>query len=76
MTANAMAEDRSIAIGHGMNGHIPKPIDPQELYRLLLHWLAPDAVQVSLSSEDDGDVFYDPAVDLSLPSSLPGLNIR
>ena len=76
MTANAMAEDRSIAIEHGMNGHIPKPIDPQELYRMLLHWLAPEAEASSLASEGDGDSYYDPVMDISLPSSLPGLNIH
>jgi PAS domain S-box-containing protein len=40
MTANAMPEDKAAALESGMNDHIPKPINPQELYRALLHWIA------------------------------------
>lgn len=35
MTANAFSEDVSTALAAGMNGHIAKPIDIKELYRLL-----------------------------------------
>ena len=35
MTANAFNEDVSIALSHGMNGHIAKPIDTQLLYSTL-----------------------------------------
>ena len=39
MTANAMTGDRERCIAAGMNDHIPKPIDPDELRRTLARWL-------------------------------------
>jgi two-component system sensor histidine kinase/response regulator len=38
MTANAMAADRDKCLEAGMNDHIPKPIDPEELFRVLSQW--------------------------------------
>ncbi|MGH6824668.1 response regulator [Methyloceanibacter sp.] len=38
MTANAMAADRDKCLEAGMNDHIPKPIDAQELFRVLSQW--------------------------------------
>ncbi|WP_241499351.1 response regulator [Chromobacterium sphagni] len=40
MTANAMSGDRERCLAAGMNDHIAKPVDVDELYRLLLRWLA------------------------------------
>ena len=39
MTANAMTEDRQNCLDAGMNDHIAKPIDPDQLYEKLSHWL-------------------------------------
>nr|WP_145550362.1 hybrid sensor histidine kinase/response regulator [Variovorax boronicumulans] len=39
MTANAMAIDRQRCLEAGMNSHIAKPINPNELYAQLLQWL-------------------------------------
>ena len=39
MTANAMSGDRELCMEAGMNDHIPKPIEPQILYRALVKWL-------------------------------------
>ncbi|WP_119966266.1 response regulator [Simplicispira lacusdiani] len=41
MTANAMSADRDRCLQAGMNGHIAKPIDPEELFGQLLRWIAP-----------------------------------
>jgi signal transduction histidine kinase/HPt (histidine-containing phosphotransfer) domain-containing protein/ActR/RegA family two-component response regulator len=41
MTANAFSEDRSACLDAGMNDHIAKPVVPERLYELLLHWMAP-----------------------------------
>jgi CheY-like chemotaxis protein len=40
MTANAFAEDRQVCIEAGMNDHIGKPVDPEQLFATLLKWLA------------------------------------
>ncbi|MBF0160105.1 MAG: response regulator [Magnetococcales bacterium] len=39
MTANAMQVDRERCMAAGMNDHIAKPIDPEELWSKLLHWI-------------------------------------
>ncbi len=39
MTAHAMKGDYEKSIGAGMNDHITKPIDPDELYETLRLWL-------------------------------------
>ena len=39
MTANAMAADRERCLKAGMNDHIAKPIDPDQLIGTLLHWI-------------------------------------
>ena len=41
MTANVMAADREKCIEAGMNDHIAKPIDPDELFAALLRWIKP-----------------------------------
>ncbi len=38
MTANAMAADREKCMKAGMNDHIGKPIDPDQLFSVLLRW--------------------------------------
>ena len=39
MTANAFEEDRRACLAAGMNDFLGKPVDPPELYRVLLKWL-------------------------------------
>lgn len=41
MTANAMAGDRERSLEAGMNDHVTKPIDPDELFSALLRWIKP-----------------------------------
>lgn len=38
MTANGTHQDREHCLAAGMNGHIVKPIDPDELFRALMCW--------------------------------------
>jgi CheY-like chemotaxis protein len=39
MTANAFQEDRQRCLDAGMDDHLGKPIDPEQLYARLLRWL-------------------------------------
>ncbi len=41
MTANAMGADREACLAAGMNDHVAKPIDPDELFASLLRWIEP-----------------------------------
>jgi CheY-like chemotaxis protein len=41
MTANAFAEDRDNCMAAGMNGFVAKPVDPEELFTILIKWLKP-----------------------------------
>jgi len=54
MTANAMAADRDKCLKAGMNDHIPKPIDPEELFRVLAHWTKGDNRRSHLETARDG----------------------
>lgn len=39
MTANAFQEDRLACLAAGMDDFVPKPVDPEILYAILLNWL-------------------------------------
>jgi CheY-like chemotaxis protein len=41
MTANAMQGDRDRCLAAGMNDHIAKPIEPEDLWKALLQWITP-----------------------------------
>ncbi len=44
MTAHALADEGARCLAEGMNQHLTKPIDPDALYRSLVHWGKPTAV--------------------------------
>jgi PAS domain S-box-containing protein len=72
MTAHAMAGDREKSLEAGMNDHVTKPIDPDELFSALVRWIKPgeralseDACEVLTEKKETEDI---------LPSELPGIS--
>jgi two-component system sensor histidine kinase/response regulator len=74
MTANAMASDRILCLEAGMNDHIAKPIDPDQLFGVLLRWIKRSAgdgkpvhdggvAQASASPAQDGELVI-PSIDV------------
>jgi two-component system sensor histidine kinase/response regulator len=47
MTAHAMSGDREKSIEGGMNDHVVKPIDPDQLFGALLKWIKPGEREIS-----------------------------
>jgi len=45
MTANAMQGDRDRCMAAGMNDHVVKPIEPEDLWKALLKWIKPQVAQ-------------------------------
>jgi CheY-like chemotaxis protein len=79
MTAHAMAGDEDKSLEAGMNGHVAKPIDPDQLFSTLQKWIKPSEKRVQVQQpeapverpESDKAV---PAED-ELPESLPGFDL-
>jgi len=67
MTANAMAGDRQKALDAGMNEHVAKPIDVEQMLRVMAEWIRPSAA----SAEPARDVG---SLQLDVPSSIPGID--
>jgi PAS domain S-box-containing protein len=79
MTAHAMAGDEDRSLDAGMNGHVTKPIDPNQLFTALLKWIRPGerrtvALQTEASSETSTPQALKEAED-DLPDSLPGFDL-
>jgi CheY-like chemotaxis protein len=70
MTANAMASERERCIDAGMNDHLPKPIDPDELVVKLRQWIQPVTSSVTPTENDQQTTA---AVDAPAHRILPGL---
>ncbi len=53
MTASAMAADRDLCLEAGMNDHIAKPIDPNQLFDILLRWIGRSGGSVKTALKGD-----------------------
>jgi two-component system sensor histidine kinase/response regulator len=73
MTAHAMAGDREKSLAAGMNDHVTKPIDPDELFSALLRWIKPGERGVP-RAESRRAIPKEKEVDLLLPE-LPGVSV-
>ena len=86
MTAHAMAGDEQKSLKAGMNGHVTKPINPDQLFAALQTWIKPAAEQtaspISLPASDGPPELEAPAEvertvpdEDELPGSLPGFDL-
>jgi PAS domain S-box-containing protein len=80
MTAHAMAGDEEKSLEAGMNGHVAKPIDPDQLFATLLRWIKPGERRPVAQQPDDkpDHSVTQPArtVEEELPNSLPGFDLE
>jgi len=79
MTAHAMAGDEQKSIEAGMNGHVTKPIDPDQLFATLQKWIKPvtkrPVVQRSPTREKPAGADQTALKEDELPASLPGFDL-
>ncbi|MDJ0883396.1 MAG: transporter substrate-binding domain-containing protein [Desulfobacterales bacterium] len=74
MTAHAMAGDADKSLEAGMNGHVTKPIDPDQLFETLLQWVASKKPSGD-PPETPASVVPEPAAADHLPAHLPGFEL-
>ncbi|CAK0775388.1 two-component system, sensor histidine kinase and response regulator [Gammaproteobacteria bacterium] len=72
MTAAVMADDRAACVKVGMNDHIAKPIQPQELVHTLLKWVAPTTPATPTACP----LKPQPMPKTQLPDTLPGFDLH
>jgi HPt (histidine-containing phosphotransfer) domain-containing protein len=52
MTAHAMAGDEDKSLQAGMNGHVTKPIDPDQLFATLQKWIQPSEKRAQIQQPE------------------------
>ena len=79
MTAHAMAGDEQKSHEAGMNDHVTKPIDPNQLFTTLLKWIQPIEKRASTQPPEDHTKSSISDQTLSeqkpFPEFLPGFNL-
>ena len=73
MTANAMSGDREKVLACGMNDHISKPVNPDNLFITLAKWIKPDKSRLENASEDIAEPVKKTNNDKAL-LDLPGID--
>src|SRR5262245_24839082 len=74
MTANAMVSDRILCLEAGMNDHIAKPIDPDQLFGVLLRWIKRTDGDGKAASDGAAAPIATRSGDAAL--SIPGIDVR
>jgi signal transduction histidine kinase/DNA-binding response OmpR family regulator len=79
MTAHAMAGDEDKSLQAGMNGHVTKPIDPEQLFSTLQKWIKPSEKRAQIQQpqntvepQEMNAVVHEEA---DLPDALPGFDL-
>ena len=73
MTAHAMAGDHEKSLEAGMNDHVTKPIDPDQLLSTLIKWIKPGEREIS---EGVSEILIGKnGVTDILPTELPGISM-
>ena len=78
MTANALVSDRELCLQAGMNDHIAKPIDPDQLFGVLMRWIERpegDGAGPRELSEARAAVVHTPAV-ADGPLDIDGIDVK
>jgi two-component system sensor histidine kinase/response regulator len=79
MTAHAMAGDEDKSLEAGMNGHVTKPIDPDQLFATLQKWIKPSEKQAHIQKPEVSvwGLEKDKSVpeEEELPEELPGFDL-
>jgi two-component system sensor histidine kinase/response regulator len=79
MTAHAMTGDEDKSLQAGMNGHVTKPIDPDQLFSTLQRWIKPSEKRVQDQklevSVDQSELARAVPAEDELPESLLGFDL-
>jgi signal transduction histidine kinase/DNA-binding response OmpR family regulator/HPt (histidine-containing phosphotransfer) domain-containing protein len=72
MTAHALVEERQHCLDAGMNDHVSKPIDPDNLFATLMRWAKPRPKQ---PVEPQASLLPTKATDEVVIPEIPGVNV-
>ncbi|MGD8900791.1 MAG: response regulator, partial [Desulfobacterales bacterium] len=75
MTAHAMAGDEEKSMQAGMNGHVTKPIDPDQLFGTLQKWIGPSDKRAPVEPADAASPDAPAGETQALPDTLPGFEL-
>ena len=72
MTAHAMAGDREKSLEAGLNDHVTKPINPEELFFALVRWIKPG--ERKMPKGESSSAIPEEKAEI-LPPELPGIDL-
>jgi len=72
MTANAMPGDRERCLQAGMNDHVSKPVDPNQLYATLIRWIRKSQLDAAKHVPPSFPATPENALDFT---GLPGIDV-